>query len=128
MMKPNNRIRYSALLIMIAVAAMMLAAGCASSQKPAQQERTGSSGAAVGSKQITEVIATEDADSYLVLVKGNRQLTYTSVKQNLPLGVLFYFPETGIDPGIMASIAADSDVIESVETSLVSENRTCLGY
>jgi type IV pilus assembly protein PilQ len=122
MMKSNNRIRNSASLIILATLVMILAVGCAS-QKPAPQGQPGSSGAAAGSKQITEVIATEDAESYLVLVKGNRQLTYTSVKQNLPLGVLFYFPETGIDPGIMASIAANNDVIESVETSLVSEEQ-----
>jgi len=122
MMKPNNRIRNSALLIMLAILAMMMAAACAS-QKSVQQDRLESSAASAGSKQITEVIATEDAGSYLVLVKGNRQLTYTSVKQNLPLGVLFYFPETGIDPGIMASIAADNDIVESVETSLVSETQ-----
>ncbi len=122
MMTPNHRIRNSALLITLAALVMMLAAGCAS-QKSVQQDRPGGSAAATGSKQITEVIATEDAGSYLVLVKGNRQLTYTSVKQNLPLGVLFYFPDTGIDPGIMASIAADNDVIDSVETSLVSEKQ-----
>ena len=122
MMKPNNRIRNRALLILVSTLVVMLAAGCAS-QKSVQQERPGGSAAAAGSKQITEVITTEDAGSYLVLVKGNRQLTYTSVKQNLPLGVLFYFPETGIDPGIMASIAADNDIIESVETALVSETQ-----
>ncbi len=122
MMKPNNRIRNSALLLVLVTLVMAMAAGCAS-QKPLQQGRPGGGADASGSKQITEVMATEDAESYLVLVRGNRQLTYTSVKQNLPLGVLFYFPETGIDPGIMASIAANNDVIESVETSLVSEKQ-----
>ena len=122
MMKPNNRVRNSVMLITCVALVMLLAAGCAS-QKTVQPDRPGSSSAAAGSKQITSVMATEDAESYLVLVKGNRQLTYTSVKQNLPLGVLFYFPETGIDPGIMASIAADNDVIESVETSVVSEEQ-----
>ena len=51
-------------------------------------------------KQIIGIEVSEDSENCYVLVRGNEPLTYTSVKQNSPLGVLFYFPDTGIDEEI----------------------------
>ncbi|MEA3280828.1 MAG: hypothetical protein U9Q38_09565, partial [Thermodesulfobacteriota bacterium] len=46
---------------------------------------------------ITDISVNEDADSIVVLIKSDRLLTYTSVKQPFPLGVLLYFPDTALD-------------------------------
>jgi len=44
--------------------------------------------------RITEVRTVEDGDTVSVVVRGDRLLTYTSVKQPLPPTVLLYFPKT----------------------------------
>ncbi|MCG2757478.1 MAG: type IV pilus secretin PilQ, partial [Desulfobacteraceae bacterium] len=71
-------------------------------------------------KLITEISTSEDSDSFNVLVKGNRMLTYMSVKQPFPLGVLLYFPETGLD-NIKTNISPESEIIGSITASELTE-------
>ena len=68
-------------------------------------------------------MVTENAKSCIVRVEGNSQLTYTSVKQDFPLGVLFYFRDTGIDSAVAPQAVTENTLIESVEASLISENQ-----
>jgi len=114
-------LKLCALLVVFLSVILALTGGCASKKSVTQDSSEG--GLPSGPKLITEVIATEDADSYVVLVKGNRQLTYTSVKQNLPLGVLFYFPETGIEETIQPTISSSNDIIDTVEASRISDQQ-----
>ena len=114
--------RSTAPIIITAIAFTMLIGGCAT-QQPVNQDGDVSESAS-GPRLITEIVATEDAESYLVLVKGNRQLTYTSVKLNYPPGVLFYFQDTGIDDAIDTVISPDNEVIDTIEVSQVNENQS----
>ena len=70
---------------------------------------------------ITDISVTEDADSIVVLIKSDRLLTYTSVKQPFPLGVLLYFPDTAIDQ-IETSLAPDLDIVSSVHATELTED------
>lgn len=117
----NCNLKRCAKLVVLLSVILALTGGCAS-KKSVTRNRS-EAGLPSGPKLITEVTATEDADSYLVLVKGNRQLTYTSVKQNLPLGVLFYFPETGIDETIEPQISPGNDIIDTIEASRISDKQ-----
>jgi type IV pilus assembly protein PilQ len=99
----------------ILMAAIAIIGGCASRQTPTGDIVEGELPA--GPKQITGVTADENAESVFVRVKGNRQLTYTSVKQNLPLGILFYFPQTGIEAAVPEKLTPANEVIDSVEIS-----------
>ncbi len=47
--------------------------------------------------RITSITLSETVDALDVIITGNAPLTYTSVKQPLPLGVVLYFPETQLD-------------------------------
>lgn len=49
------------------------------------------------SMAITSIGISETADSVNVVINGNGPLTYTSVKQPLPLGVVLYFPDTRLE-------------------------------
>jgi type IV pilus assembly protein PilQ len=44
--------------------------------------------------EITSIGLSEATDSINVVINGTKPLTYTSVKQPLPLGVVLYFPNT----------------------------------
>lgn len=69
---------------------------------------------------ITGIVTTEDGLSANVFIKGTRQLTYTSVKQYSPLGILFYLPETLLG-GIETSYKPDSGVISEIKISEMTE-------
>ncbi len=71
-------------------------------------------------KLITEISTSEDSESFNVLVKGNRMLTYMSVKQLFPLGVLLYFPETALD-NINRNISPESEIIGPITASELTE-------
>ncbi len=71
-------------------------------------------------KLITEISTSEDPESFNVLVKGNRMLTYMSVKQLFPLSVLLYFPETALD-NIKTNISPESEIIGSITASELNE-------
>ena len=93
-------------------------AGCASSTKTfkGQLDTAESS----EPKLITDISTTEDSESSIVLVSGDRLLTYTSVKQPFPLGVLLYFPETALD-NIETTYTPDSDIVRSVQASEITD-------
>lgn len=79
----------------IGLVVTLLFAGCAT-QKSGRQ----ASGADLASPQTMEITAiglTEAADSINVVISGTEPLTYTSVKQPLPLGVVLYFPSTRLN-------------------------------
>jgi len=71
-------------------------------------------------KLITEISTSEDSESFNVLVKGNRVLTYMSVKQLFPLAVLLYFPDTALD-NIKTNISPESEIIGSITASELNE-------
>ncbi|MEA1947547.1 MAG: type IV pilus secretin PilQ [Thermodesulfobacteriota bacterium] len=94
---------------------MTVLAGCASNTM-AVKETKKDAGQSVEPKHITEISASEDLTSSIIWIRGNRLLTYTSVKQPLPLGVLLYFPETALGD-INTSYVPDSDIVSSIKAS-----------
>jgi len=73
-------------------------------------------------KLITGITAYEDGQSVNVLVNADRQLTYTSVKQPSPLGVILYFPKTALDKDkIKAEIWPESDTVGPIRASELTE-------
>jgi len=69
-------------------------------------------------KRITAVTVEEDADTVYVWVKGSGILTYTSVKQPSPLGVILYLPETVFEVA-MTTLEPDNDFIGSIKASKI---------
>ncbi len=69
---------------------------------------------------IYEITVTEEATQVSVIIKGNQPLTYTSVKQLLPLGVVLYFPKTSLK-GIQETYTPESPLIKSIVTAQPTE-------
>ena len=93
---------------------MTVLAGCASNTMAVKETKED----AVQSepKLITDISASEDLKSSVIWIRGNRLLTYTSVKQPFPLGVLIYFPAT-ILGDINTAYVPDSDIVSSIQAS-----------
>jgi type IV pilus assembly protein PilQ len=67
-------------------------------------------------KRIIDISLKEDLTSSNIWIRGNRLLTYTSVKQPFPLGVLLYFPETHLGD-INTDYVPDSNIVSSIKAS-----------
>jgi type IV pilus assembly protein PilQ len=106
-------------LIIFLLSATVIFAGCASNK--ADVEKLDDGEVSVSSNLITDIITVEDSESTTVTVRGNRYLTYTSIKQDIPLGILFYFHETGLDEPIQSTYIPESDIITSIETSELAD-------
>lgn len=99
--------------------------GCASNAK-AVKETKKLMAEPSSPKLITQISEVEDSESSNIRVSGNQILTYTSVKQSSPLGVLLYFPETNID-NIDTNYHPKSDVVASIKASeLTAKGQTSL--
>jgi len=111
-------LRKEALIIFLLSAAVIFA-GCASNK--ADVEKLDDVEVSVTPNLITDIITAEDSESTTVTVRGNHFLTYTSIKQDIPLGILFYFHETGLDESIQSIYTPESDIITSIETSELTD-------
>lgn len=97
---------------------LTMLAGCASNTqvvKETQQPAVESSAI----KRITQISTTEDAQSSVVRIEGNQMLTYTAVKQQFPMGIFLYFPETKLDI-IDTEYQPESDIVASIKASELS--------
>ena len=73
------------------------------------------------SKLITDITTSEDAQSTIVTVKGNDTLTYTAIKQKLPLGLLIHFPETALDNIETVYYPPENDTLNSIRATQIEE-------
>ena len=71
-------------------------------------------------KTISDISTLQEEGSISVYIKGSSALTYTSVKQPLPLGLVLYFPDTSLGIG-QAEYEVESDVIDSIKASELLE-------
>ncbi len=110
------QIRATAFFILIVV---ILLAGCASNQMATKQTEKGAV-ESIESKLITQITTTEDSEAFSVWIKGNRLLSYTSVKQPVPLGVLLYLPETALGD-INTTYMPESDLVGSINASELTD-------
>ena len=74
-------------------------------------------------KKITDIQVSKEPDAVVVNIQGNEILSYTSVKQLSPLGVILYFPETRVSE-MMPTLPVDNDLIVNIAVSQVGEAQT----
>ncbi len=94
----NFRIKFSKKLTLVYCLGLVVAflfAGCATQNTDRQTSAPGLDPSQ--SMEITSIGLSEEPDSMNVVISGIEPLTYTSVKQPLPLGVVLYFPNTRLN-------------------------------
>ena len=93
--------------------------GCATtSKKPSPRDLEQAS----GPRMITQIRTAEDLESTRVWISGNAVLTYTSIKQPLPLSVILYFPDTVLQ-NIQPTYSFHSDTIGPIKTSILKTKK-----
>ncbi len=101
------------ILIFLFISPIILLQGCAANKA--------AEGKAEGEKRITAITTHEEAGSTKVTVSGNQMLTYTSIKQVFPLGVLFHFPETSLENIQPEYTPADNSIITLIKATEIKE-------
>jgi len=97
---------------------LLLSAGCASMSEKNDAELVEVS----PQKVITGIDTVVSSDTEKVIIRANKQLNYTSVKQHDPLGVIFLFPETTFGEAL-PELAPGSEIIKSIIPSLSSDQK-----
>jgi type IV pilus assembly protein PilQ len=72
-------------------------------------------------KMITDIVTTDEIDGVGILLKSDRLLTATSIKQPYPLGVILYLPET-VAPDLQTIYTPDSDIIKSIKATKLTDD------
>ena len=106
---------------LFAVALLFVMVGCAS-KPPTKPAEAPPPEAVAQTKTVHRMTVSEDEVATLLTLYANQPLTYTAVKHQFPLGVVLYFPDTGLE-GIEESYTPESVVIQSIETSVLKRER-----
>jgi len=114
-----KKLSKNSVIIFFFATSLLLFTGCAS-KTMSVKEPSKDTIKPLASKLITDISTTDDSNSIMVWIKGNQLLTYTSVKQPFPAGVLLYFPETALD-NIQRAYQPDSGVVASINASELTE-------
>lgn len=101
---------------------MIIFAGCASNMAAKNENKDVEKDSSF--KLITNISTVEDSKSIKVIIKANRLLTYTSVKQPSPLGIVLYFPETALKTS-EAVYVSDNEIVSSIKAlELIKKGHT----
>jgi len=76
------------------------------------------------SRCITEMMISENPDSLIFIVRGNRPLTHMAIKQVDPIGLLFHFPDTTLQMIKRAYIPPDNEIISSITADEIVKDKT----
>jgi len=79
-------------------------------------------GPSQNSKRIADIIITENSESLLLVIKGNRPLTYTAALQATPKGILIQFPDTGLELSRSEFLPPENEFIRIIKAAEIAEN------
>jgi hypothetical protein len=109
-----NRLKESSQILFLFMLIAIIS-GCASP--------TASDVKAIESRRITGILTSEDSKSFKVTIKGNRYLSYSSVTQVSPRGLILHFPDTALGNIETIYTPADNEIISSIEASEILEDK-----
>ncbi len=116
----NNR-SVRVMLLLITALAVVAAAGCGPKTPP--QPTYQETATAPAPAKITGITVVTEADGPAVQITGNRTLTYTSVKQPVPLGIVLYFSDTVLDVPQLPTVAEEGLFSSVKAAELTTEGR-----
>ncbi|MCG8470520.1 MAG: type IV pilus secretin PilQ [Desulfobacterales bacterium] len=111
--KTSMLLRHKAATVAVFLA-MTLMVGCVSDR--ASMTPVAEPEVEVPDRVITDVLTRNEPDRIDVIIQGSSLLSYMSVKQSMPLGVVLFFPEASLAEGIVP-LVPDNMVVSTIETS-----------
>lgn len=121
-----SKISYKLVFLVLLSSVILIFSGCATQKKQPEAVDKSTLEEPVQPKKIVNAIDLEqDADTYRITIGGNGELTYTSVKQPVPLGVVLYFPETFL-MNVPPSITPEEGLVKSVSSKQIGSKKDTL--
>lgn len=122
--KKNDRIT-----LVISVLILLLLVGCMTGKTEnlnTSQPNEGSppSDAVAGQKMIHGIDVKKVDKTIEIRIMGNKELTYTSIKQPFPFAICLYLPETKINPGLEAPGSIEPETIGGVKLTYADQLET----
>jgi hypothetical protein len=109
-----NRLKESSQILFL-VMLIAIISGCASPKTTDVKARE--------DRRITDILTSEDSKSFKVTIKGNRYLSYSSVTQVSPRGLILHFPDTALGNLETIYTPADNEIINSIEAAEIVEDK-----
>jgi hypothetical protein len=75
-------------------------------------------------RRIADIIMSENSESLILTIRGNRSLVYKASRQASPLGLLIQFPDTGFEFSRDRFHLPDNQFISVIRTGETDENNT----
>jgi type IV pilus assembly protein PilQ len=100
-------------LLSIGIIASMLISGCATRMENKTSSEIGQSDL---SKVINSITTDQNQDNFNIHLKGSENLTFTSVKQPFPAGVILYFPNTRLN-NIQDNLEFNEGIVEAIKST-----------
>ena len=97
------------------LALVLLLGGCATENATAVK-------GGPGANLITDFLTVEDPETFSVIVKGDRPLSYTAMNQISPPAIHLQFPQTGLDRSAADSFTPQNDFIDAIRATESIEN------
>jgi len=69
------------------------------------------------SKSISEILVSEEDDSWNCIIKGNNALTFSAINHVSPPGILLYFPDTTLDFSASDPLVSAHEIFSSIEAN-----------
>lgn len=117
-----SRTIQSAIVIAASISLIGMVGCTASTDKVVKQsiEQPGTADESASKTLITGISINDSSDRVDVLIDSNRSLTYTSVKQPSPLGVVLYFPKTELK-NLQPMYPVDKGPVDSIQLTGIDE-------
>lgn len=100
-------------LLSIGIIASMLVSGCATRM---ENKSSSEIGQADSSKVINFITTDQNQNNFNIHLKGSENLTFTSVKQPFPAGVILYFPNTRLN-NIQDNLEFNEGIVEAIKST-----------
>jgi type IV pilus assembly protein PilQ len=114
--------RHIVILLVMGLALWMT--GCATPQESAAPPTAAPAPAQQSEgRVVSDILTTEDDSAITVMISGDDTLTYTSVKQPYPPGVVLYLPSTQLE-NLTDSIPVDNALISEIKMAEITGGET----
>jgi len=77
-----------------------------------------------GSRRITNMMISQNPESLILTVEGNRALIYSAEKLVFPMGLVLQFPDTGLDLPRRIYTPPENEIVNTVKAVENIEGRT----
>ncbi len=138
-LQKNQLVHLCSAMVLFIILGIFFFSGCAAKKNPnmsttdvkqQQESKTTAPSAEVATKTastqkiVQSVKLLEKADAVEVIIQGNKELKYTSIKQSFPFGIAIYLPDTRLYEKITSIVPEAGDISNIISSYADKDKKT----